>query len=304
MNKNDECDIVKDLAIQYTENLVSSKSKAIIEKHLQTCDECRNYYNNIKSNIFDDIQNEKNNEKTEVDFMKKLNRYIKIIKSILAIIIIIIILIGLVFAMKYQIITFIVNKSYKKMEELKQLNNYKLVEEETYINNAKEEPIEILTRTYYYKDGKSKEELGSSLFYYEDDSYYSINVFNDLKQISYNRKNYFKQTKGRVFERPFLEIINSKNIPISKIFYSLRTDKYDETECYVLRKGNKKSYFDIWIDKKNYNILRTVEVSYRNYIREINWYLYEDEVTNEDVESSILETDLYKDYIKNYNQKE
>lgn len=304
MNKNDECDIVKDLAIQYTENLVSSKSKAIIEKHLQTCDECRNYYNNIKSNIFDDIQNEKNNEKTEVDFMKKLNRYIKIIKSILAIIIIIIILIGLVFGMKYQIITFIVNKSYKKMEELKQLNNYKLVEKETYINNAKEEPIETLTRTYYYKDGKSKEELGSSLFYYEDDSYYSINVFNDLKQISYNRKNYFKQTKGRIFERLFLEIINLKNIPISKIFYSLRTDKYDETECYVLRKGDKKSYFDMWIDKRNYNILRTVEVSYRNYIREINWYLYEDEVINEDVESSILETDLYKDYTKNYNEKE
>lgn len=303
MNKNDECDIVKDLAIPYIENLVNFRSKAFIENHLCTCDNCKNYYNNMNSDIFDNIQNEKIDEQVEVNFMKKTNRYIKIIRNILASIIIVITFVGLIFAIKYQIISFIVNKSYKRMEELKTLNNYKLIEEETYIDNAKEAPIEILTRTYYYKDGKSKEEMGSSVFYYEDDSYYSINVFNDLKQINYNIRNYFKQTKGKIFEKIFLEIINSKNIPLSRMFYSVRKDNYDGTDCYVLRNGNEKNHFDIWIDKTTYTVLKTVEVSYRKYVREINWYLYEDEATNKDVDNSILETDLYKDYTRNYSKE-
>ncbi len=303
MKKNEECDIVKDLAIPYKEDMINPKSKEFIENHLQICDNCKKYYDSINSDIFDEIQKEKIDEQKEVDFMKKTRNYIKIIKSILAVILLIIIVIGSFFAIKYQVITYIVNKSYKKMEELKTLDNYKLIEEEIYIDNSKEQSIETLTTTYYHKDEKNKKIYDNAIVYYEDNSYYSTIIFNDLKQIDYNRKDYFKYTKGRIFERPFLEIINSKNMPIYMMFYTVRKDKYDGIECYVFRRGNKNSYFNVWIDKTTYNVLRTVEVSYNNYYREIKWYLYENETTDEDVDASVLETELYNDYEKNYNEK-
>ncbi len=82
------------------------------------------------------------------------------------------------------------------------------------------------------------------------------------------------------------------------MFYTVRKDKYDGIECYVFRRENKNSYFDVWIDKTTYNVLRTVEVSNNNHYREIKWYL------DEDIDASAFETELYKDYERNYNEKE
>ena len=47
MNKKIECEIVKDLASAYNQKIISEKSKKIVEDHIQECDECKKYYNQI-----------------------------------------------------------------------------------------------------------------------------------------------------------------------------------------------------------------------------------------------------------------
>ena len=51
MDKNEECAIVKDLAIPYAENIINLKSKTFVNKHLLTCNDCKKYYNDMNTNI-------------------------------------------------------------------------------------------------------------------------------------------------------------------------------------------------------------------------------------------------------------
>ena len=40
MNKNEECEIVKDLSSLHIDNMLSEKSKIFIERHLKSCTDC------------------------------------------------------------------------------------------------------------------------------------------------------------------------------------------------------------------------------------------------------------------------
>jgi len=51
MNQQLGCEIVKDLLPNYIENLTSEETSQCIKEHLSTCEECRNYYNNMKEAI-------------------------------------------------------------------------------------------------------------------------------------------------------------------------------------------------------------------------------------------------------------
>ena len=155
MNNNDECDIVKDLAIPYTENLINSKSKKFVEEHLKTCKECEKYYSDINSNILSETKNAKIEEKHELDFLKKVRKNMNILKIILICIIIIIGAIIMGVFIKYQIVTKVINNSYDKIEYLKTLDNYKLTTKTVSINYAKNDTYEIVSN-YYYKNGKYK----------------------------------------------------------------------------------------------------------------------------------------------------
>lgn len=298
MNKSDECDIVKDLAAPYVENLINSKSKKFVEEHLKNCDNCKKYYNDINSNILNESHNEKIKEKQELDFLKKIRKNMSILKIILFVILTIIIVVILSIFIKCQTITKIVNDAYDQIEYLKTLNNYKLVEKTITTNYPDNDTSEIIA-TYYYKDGKYKNEYGNTTCYYEDNSYNKIYVYLDLKQIDYHTQNFIENNKGETFET-FYEIISYKQLSgLFNLLLSIRTDKFNGIDCYVIRNGNNNSYREIWIDKETNTVLRRIEENYSKYYRETIYTLVENQVTDEDVSSSILDTEQYKDYTRN-----
>ena len=61
INKKDECEMVKDYAIQFLEHSLHNKSEEFVNNHLLTCDDCRKYYNSIKSQFQIDKVTEKDN---------------------------------------------------------------------------------------------------------------------------------------------------------------------------------------------------------------------------------------------------
>lgn len=298
MNKNDECDIIKDLAVPYVENLLNNKSKIFVEEHLKNCDNCKKYYRDISSNILNETQNEKRKEKCELDFLKKIRKNMNTLKIILILILIIIITIMLSIFIKYQKVTQIVNASYDKIEYLRTLDNYKLTKKTIDINYEENVTFEI-TSNYYYKNGKYKIVFGDTTFYCEDDSYNKVYVYDDLKQIDYYTQNFIEYKKGKAFNT-FSEIISYKTdlIGLYKLMLSKRTDKFNGIDCYVIRNGNDNSYREVWIDKDTYIVLKTIEKRYSKYYRETIYNLVENEVTDEDVDSSVLETELYREYTK------
>ena len=227
MNKNDECEIVKDLAVQYVENLISDKSKIFIEKHLSNCDSCKKYYSAINSNVLNEKQNERKNDKFELDFLKKIRRHMNILKLVLIIVLVSIILIVCGAFLRYQNITQIVSKSYERIENIKTLNNYKLVQKEIYIDYERDISNEIITN-YYYKDGKYKINYGNTTYYYEDNSNNIIYVYDDLKQIDYYKQDFVTQRKGDTFDI-FSEIISYKNelSGLYKLILSIYTDRFN-----------------------------------------------------------------------------
>lgn len=299
MNNNDECDIVKDLAIPYTENLINSKSKKFVEEHLKTCKECEKYYSDINSNILSETKNAKIEEKHELDFLKKVRKNMNILKIILICIIIIIGAIIMGVFIKYQIVTKVVNNSYDKIEYLKTLDNYKLTTKTVSINYAKNDTYEIVSN-YYYKNGKYKYNYDNTTCYYEDDSYNKIYVYNDLKQIDYYTQNFIENRKGNTFNI-FNEIISYENeLPgLFKLILSIRTERFNGIDCFVIRNGNNENYKEVWINKDTNIVLRRIEEKYLEFYRETTYALVENEVTDEDVDSSVLETDQYKEYTKN-----
>ena len=299
MNKNDECDIVKDLAASYTENIINEKSKIFVEEHLKTCDNCKKYYNDLNSKILTKTQNEEVKEKYELDFLKKIRKKMNILKIFLISILIIICVIIVSIFTKCQIVGNVVNNSYEKIEYLKTLNNYKLKKETIDIDYTNNNTYKSQSN-YYYKDGKYKFDFdnGNNVFYYEDNSYNKICVYNELKQIDYYTQNFIEYKKGDTFKE-FSEIKTYKELSgVYKLIVSIRTDRFNGIDCYVIRNGNDKSYREIWIDKENNLVLRRIEEEYSKYYREDIYTLIENEVTDADVDYSVLETDEYKDYVR------
>ena len=298
MNKNDECYIVKDLATPYVENLINIKSKKFVEKHLQNCNNCKKYYSDITSNIFNEYKNEKNKEEHELDFLKKVRKRMNILKRTLISIILIISIIILSLFVKCQFITKIINNAYNQIEHLKTIDNYKLTETTISKNYTKNSDFETTTN-YYYKDGKYKIDNGNSIYFYEDNSYKKIYVYNDLKQIDYYTQNFIETKKGNIFDE-FSEIITYKQLPgLLKLGLSTRISTLNGINCYVIRNGNKDSFREIWIDKEKNIVLKRVEEVTSKYCRETIYTLYENVVTDKDIDASILETEQYREYTKN-----
>lgn len=297
MNKQD-CDIVKDLSAGYVEGLLNPNSKIFVEKHLSNCDECKKYYNAINSNILDNRKIvEEKKDKIEINYFKKVKNHINILTiSLIAILICIFTIISSL-VIKYYTISNIIEKAYIKTEYMRKLDNYKLTKR--IIHKKAEENKDIMLQ-YYYKDGKYKIKFGnSSTTYLEDNSYNKICVYDDLKQIEYYTQDFIEARKGNPIDI-FWNITNYKNIytKMNILGLSLRKDKFEGIECYVIRQGNKDNYRDIWIDKKTSTLIRTVkEEKSKNYYEEIYTFL-EDATLNEDVDSSVLNSQEYQEYTK------
>ncbi|MFG6319378.1 MAG: zf-HC2 domain-containing protein, partial [Clostridia bacterium] len=51
MMKMKECKIVQDILPNYIEQLTSEETNQYVEEHLNSCEECKNIYENMKSEM-------------------------------------------------------------------------------------------------------------------------------------------------------------------------------------------------------------------------------------------------------------
>lgn len=98
-----ECDIVKDLLINYVENNLRDGSKMFVKEHLKECKECTDYLKIVEEDVkfVDTVNDEK-----EINFFKKVNEKIKSKSKIVKILIIclcLIIFINIGIFINYQI---------------------------------------------------------------------------------------------------------------------------------------------------------------------------------------------------------
>lgn len=317
MDKNKECYLIKDLAPAYIDNMVSIQSKDLIEKHLSDCKDCKEYYNNMNSNIFQEIDKEKTDDLYEFNHLKKIRNHMNYLKISILIIILVIIFFVVGIIVKCNYTNHVFEMSYNKIEELKKLDNYVLIQKTTY-KDLKERSGFETTANYYCKDGKYKvvstgndidinddkhiDKLDTSITYMENDSLNKIVVFEDLKQIEYYyNQGFVEMKKGDVFEI-FTDVINYKRnyTKFSMLGLSMKKKKINGITYYVIRKDMDNFYKEIWINKDTFTITKIVEESYNSYYREVNYEILVNTVTEDDVDASILKTDRYKDYKVDY----
>lgn len=89
---------------------------------------------------------------------------------------------------------------------------------------------------------------------------------------------------------------------IHRLGLKVRTEIYDNKECYVVSDSYNGSYRENYIDKNTGDLIRIISGS-DNFNNEEIFIIEENVVTDEDVDISILENDSkYKDYkINNIN---
>lgn len=141
MEKKTECEIVQDLLLGYVDNVLNAESRKLVEKHLLECNECQKKLNDIKQ----DIKETEDNQKKEIDYLKKIRRRNRIKSIFIAIGIIFFILLIL-----YTIKFIKINNIYNKAEKSLQANNlYKETRQTLY-----DDGVSVMKE--YYKDGKYK----------------------------------------------------------------------------------------------------------------------------------------------------
>lgn len=155
-----KCEIVQDLLPTYIENLTSEKTTAFIKEHLDSCENCRKIYENMKSELED-----KDVEDTEiVNEIKKYKTRLTIIKSVFLLIILGIIgLVIVTISYKFYVLknVYIRNTNYKAFESFS-VDEY-------------EGSIEAHDKHYttYYKNDTMKKFYGDELKeYYDGENHY------------------------------------------------------------------------------------------------------------------------------------
>lgn len=307
MEKKTECEIVQDLLLGYVDNTLNDESKKLVEKHLSECEKCRQRLQDIRK----DIEENQNNQKKEIDYLKKVRRKSRIKAFFIAIGIIVLIAI-IYYVIKFIRISSIMSKASKSYESQ---NFYCETQTNTGSNTAS--VIEL-----YYKDGKYKEvctsysdEGANTTFvsYGEigSDEIVDIDVQNKIasikkgdiaKLINNERAIKYGSSPIRFEDSNFFNILNNLR---NTFCASLRTDhRQSNKEYYVLSgkfDGGQASW-ETWIDKETGLAIRDVrENAIKSYYPgteivkgeydDISYYKYEfDIVTDEDVEVPDLST--------------
>lgn len=284
-----ECEIIKDLFPNYIENLVSDETKKYVQNHIAKCPNCREILEEIKeTNILENEQNEKA-EKAQIRIIKKYKRKMEIIKISVVTFIIIVILGISAFISIYMPRYMVIKKSYDRIQEISNMNNYKFTITQINMDYNKQNCSEYI-ETYYYKDGKFKAD------YYLDGirnkSYYgNINfdtilcLFEDTKT-----KEYQPNTNENIFD-VFCDIKYNMKTIFSVVGLDFRNDNYNGKDCYVLRFGNgdNTNYREIWIDKDTMLQIREIQVIFNKSYFERTFLIEYNITTEQDVTLSNLE---------------
>lgn len=248
MKKKAECEIVQDLLLGYVDNILNSESKKIVEKHLIECENCQNRLKEIKN----DIEENENNEKKQIDYLKKVRIKNKI-KSILFVITILILILFGYYLYKFSIL----NRISKKSREQFKTENFYIEKIEKIGNDDKLS----VTKTWY-KDGKYKVSwctkndadgsIENLLTEYQDlksnpNEKYDIDEYNKkIQKITWNHES----GKDDLIE------VQNPTFPSSKEYLLMRlgapfhtkisTDyEYIGRKYYVLKSGKTETWVDI-----------------------------------------------------------
>ena len=303
MNDQLKCCIVKDLLPSYIENLTSSETKEAIEVHMKNCEKCRKQYSLMKGINKRKDMNENEEENIEYNHLKKYNKKMSCIKITMSITIIFILIIVSIIAGNYMYKKDILNRIYNNYTELKSLDNYIIMRKtlDVYYNTNEMGACSI---KYYYKDGKMKKEvreLSNIEGFKKDISQYSqikatpndITEYSDINNkkmvtIYDSRKEYsegeqqFHTNKGELFNIQF--DTDAFNIWFFPYIIQIKNQKYNETEYYILQYNftNNNEYKQIWVNKKNLNIEKVIEVG-EKYYRESIYEIIKDTTTDNDL---------------------
>ena len=253
MDKKTECEIVQDLLFGYSDDVLNAESKKLVEKHLLECKECQSKFNEIQK----DIEIHENNQKKQIDYLKKIRRR-NTIKTILVSVGIIFLIFFVFYLRKFIIVNDFMNKA---KESAKSNNIYREVSK-----MVTEDSVAITKE--WYKDGKYKlqtdiySEKGVENFmtvYATVNSNERITIFENSKEVriqkdeSAKMRNEEKNLKPVNFQH--CSLINKLQTAFN---YSIHTSTYHiGREYYVMNKMfDKNSNYEIWIDKDNGVILR------------------------------------------------
>lgn len=313
------CSIIRDLLPNYIENLVSEDTKQYVDNHIIKCEECKQILKDMEGDNIDELTTtlEKEAEAGIVKIIKRQKR-IKFILKVMAIVFAFVLLVSFVcFNIRFIPINSVRSKAYKKLQELKQMDNYKLTIEKT--SNVLDGINEIETTTYYYRYGNTKVEIKGDITmkykngeYLEDGIkqegenkilYYSDGISNVLTIDNKTRNIMTSKTasnieKGEIFEEIYPSLTDysedlSSKILMTKVF-DLREDTYNNQKYYVLTQDYKelKTVHEYWINKETLLIDRAffkqenpsyAEEQYKYNTTDVKYRIEQNVVTNEDV---------------------
>ena len=247
MDKKTECEIVQDLLFGYADEVLNTQSKKLVEKHLLECEECRSKFNEIKK----DVENNENNQKRQIDYLKKIRRK-NFIKSVLISIGIIFSIVFIFYLRKFIIINNLMNKAKQSIQS----------------NNFYRETIQGVTKDItsvkkeWYKDGKYKTttEIYSNngvergqVIYATVNSDEQIIINSDSKKVIIQRGEGIKRLNNEMNIKygNFFRDYTLKTKIEWALNYSIRKSTRDiGREYYVLNKLFEKDFnYEIWVDK-------------------------------------------------------
>lgn len=117
MDEKRKCKIVQDLLPSFVDNLTNKETTEWVKEHLKECEKCKTTYENMK-NV---EEQESKIEEKEIDFMKKINKKIKLlISTIVLIVLCLLIIIGAINIKK----TLIISELSSKAENYVNDDNY------------------------------------------------------------------------------------------------------------------------------------------------------------------------------------
>ncbi len=312
MIKN-ECKIVRDLFPNYIEELLSNETKNFVENHINNCNQCKELLELVKEEKTKEIDKRHNEEIYEINYLKKFRRKLLTLKSIIILFIIIIIIASASYLIKFSYTQYILDSAYKKLQEIENSENFKLSIENYNINYETEGNDEqFFNTTYYYKDGKYKEEMSGRItngtliyanraYYGEINSNKRTEIYIDEKEIINKTANYNLLTKQGMFDtynytkdygQNYGTILNL----IVKGGLRVKTETYNGKECYVITFSNdNKDCTAIWIEKESMMVLKETSGEVGRYYYETKYIIEKDIVTDEDIAMPQLEGYIEKD---------
>ena len=150
-----ECEIINDLLPNYVENLVSEETKKFVNEHISNCEQCKKQLEILREDRNKINLKSKDEQKIELDYLKKYNKKMIILKIILITIITLITISIAVSIYRYIYNSKVVENVERKISEITDLNNYHIYETQYYKFNQNNEE-NYYTTEIFYKDGKYK----------------------------------------------------------------------------------------------------------------------------------------------------